>query len=197
MDPEPVTVVASGVAIAVGAAVRSGRRRLGLTVEQLAARSGVSTGALSQIERGMGNPALGTLLRLATALGIPVAQLLDGSVAADHLLVRASERPQLVGDPGHDGAAVVRQLLSPTGGRLQMIRSEVPPHFSNEGRAYRHLGQECVVVLSGSLVVQVGETRVGLGEGDALTYDTSVPHWWANPADEPAVVLGAVTPLAF
>src|ERR1700735_253953 len=48
------------------------------SLDALAARSGVSAGLLSQIERGIGNPSFQTLLRVAHALDIPVAALLAG-----------------------------------------------------------------------------------------------------------------------
>lgn len=182
----------------VGRTVRSTRRRLGMTVEALASRAGVSTGALSQLERGQGNPSLQTLRRLAAALSIPLAQLLQGEAEAEHHVVRAAQRPRLPVPSGDTrDPQVLRELLSPAGGRLQVIRSEVPPGFSNEGRSYRHLGQECVVVLSGQLRVSVGQEVVDLLPGDAITYDCTAAHWWSNPGSETTVVLGAVTPLAF
>lgn len=167
-------------------------------MEALAQRSGVSTGALSQLERGQANPSLQTVQRLATALGLPVTQLLEAAPPADHLVVRADARPRLPA-PGDvpAGEAAVRELLTPAGGRLQVIRTEVPPGASNEAGPYRHLGQECVVVLDGRLTVGVGGEVLELGPGDAITYDCTVPHWWANRTDRATVVLGAVTPLAF
>ncbi|WP_079099988.1 helix-turn-helix domain-containing protein [Streptomyces sp. WMMB 322] len=187
-----------GLASTVGATVRTTRRVVGLTVEALASRAGVSTGALSHLERGQGNPSLQTLQRLATALGIPLVQLLQGVTAPEHHVVRAGQRPRLPA-PGGDtrDSEVQRELLTPSGGRLQVIRSEVPPGFSNEGRSYRHLGQECVVVLSGRLRVSVGQEVVDLSPGDTITYDCTAAHWWSNPGTETTVVLGAVTPLAF
>lgn len=187
-----------GSVAAVGATVRSTRRLLGLTVEALASRAGVSTGALSQLERGRGNPSLLTLQRLADALSIPLVQLLQGGAEPEHHVVRAGQRPRLPasGDDTRE-SQVLRELLTPSGGRLQVIRSEVPPGFSNEGRSYRHLGQECVFVLSGRLRVGVGQEIVDLAEGDTITYDCTTAHWWSNPDTETTVVLGAVTPLAF
>lgn len=190
-DPDPELAT-------IGTTVRSTRRLLGMTVEALASRAGVSTGALSQLERGQGNPSLQTLQRLASALSIPLVQLLQGAAEPEHHLVRAGHRPRLPA-PSDDtrDPQVLRELLTPSGGRLQVIRSEVPPGFTNEGRSYRHLGQECIVVLSGRLRVSIGQEIVDLSEGDTITYDCTSPHWWANPGTETTVVLGAVTPLAF
>lgn len=182
----------------IGATVRATRRLQGMTVEALASRAGVSTGALSQLERGQGNPSLQTLQRLATALSIPLVQLLQGAAGPEHHVVRAGHGPRLPA-PSDDtrDSQVLRELLTPSSGRLQVIRSEVPPGFSNEGHSYRHLGQECVVVLTGRLTVSIGQEVVELSEGDTVTYDCTAAHWWANPGTETTVVLGAVTPLAF
>src|SRR5690348_2456589 len=61
----------------LGRLIRSARGER-FSLEALAARSGVSAGLLSQIERGIGNPSFQTLLRVAHALDIPVAELLAG-----------------------------------------------------------------------------------------------------------------------
>ncbi len=114
----------------------------------------------------------------------------------DELVVRADERellPVLEEEPASQ--RVIRELLTPgLRSSLQVIRSTLPPGFTNEGKAFRHLGTECVVVESGTLTVVHGERRVELAPGDAMTYRCSVPHWWANTSEMPCVVLGSVTP---
>lgn len=90
----------------------------------------------------------------------------------------------------------LRELLTPgMHASLQVIRTVLPKDFSNEGKAFRHLGMECVVVQSGRLVVIHGDRQVELGPGDAMTYECSTPHWWANAHDGETIVPGAVTPL--
>ncbi|RKQ84506.1 transcriptional regulator with XRE-family HTH domain [Mycolicibacterium mucogenicum 261Sha1.1M5] len=181
---------------ALGRELRDERQRQGLSLNALSQRSGVSFGLISQLERGLGNPSFLALKRLAEALGIPISRFLEGGADRDDLVVRADERtllPVLESEP--ESQLVVRELLTP--GRrssLQVIRSTLPPGFTNEGKAFRHLGTECVVVESGTLTVVHGERRVELEPGDAMTYPCSVPHWWANMTTEPCVVLGAVTP---
>ena len=93
-------------------------------------------------------------------------------------------------------AAPVRELLSPRmQSHLQVIRSTLPVGFTNEGRPFRHLGTESLLVETGRLLVVHGERRVELEPGDAMTYGCSTPHWWANAHDDVTVVLGSVTPL--
>ena len=182
------------VAVAViGSNIRRERHRHKLSVKELGRRAGVSFGLVSELERGMGNPSLQSLQRLAQALELPLPKLLSVAVV-DPMVVRADERTVLAptGDPGQ---SVHRELLTPpTQHDLQLIRSTLPSGFSNEAMPFRHLGTEAVVVLSGVLVVQHGERQVVLSTGDTITYGCSTPHWWANGHDAETVVLGAVTP---
>lgn len=187
------TDAAYGLA-ALGASIRGHRKRQGLSVEGLSQRADISFGALSQLERGKGNPSFLLLSKLAEALGMPLAQLLQGASPRDEMVVRAGERRQLPAEPG--SGQPLRELLTPgMHASLQVIRTVLPEGFSNEGKAFRHLGMECVVVESGLLSVTHGERTVELAPGDAITYECSTPHWWANVYDGETVVLGAVTPL--
>ncbi|WP_413452706.1 XRE family transcriptional regulator [Georgenia phoenicis] len=185
---------------ALGAVVRRSRQRMGLSVEALAARSGLSTGLLSQLERGRGNPSLQTLSRLAGALGTQLVSLLQSAQRHGDPIVRADSRLVLADvEPGQeDSPRPVRELLTPDQNLpLQLIRTVMPPGFSNAARPFRHLGLESVHVLSGRLDVVLGEARHELGAGDTITYECSQAHWWANPsATEETVVIGAVAPFA-
>lgn len=178
-----------------GASVRAIRRRLGLSVQALAERAGVSLGLVSQLERGMGNPSLLSLHRVAGALGVPVTALLE-EPSPELGVVPADRRHSLPPTPGVAAELqAVRELLTPRGeSTIQLIRSTLPPGFSNAERPFRHIGTECVTVVSGRLEVVHGDQRIELTEGDTATYGCSVPHWWANAASTPTVVLGAVTP---
>lgn len=180
---------------ALGHELRTQRQRQGLSVQALSKRAGVSFGLISQLERGLGNPSFAALHRLSVALGVPLPQLVAGA-EAETGVVRADERPRLpVSEDDPPAQRVVRELLTPRmSGSLQMIRSTLPVGFTNQGAPFRHLGTECVTVETGRLLVVHGDQRVELDAGDSITYGCSVPHWWANAADTPTVVLGAVTP---
>ena len=179
----------------LGTAVREARKRLGLSVQSLSEKAGVSFGLVSQLERGLGNPSLQSLQRLAGALGIPVAQLLDEPAVPLAVVTRAKRHimPAPADAPAHQRAE--RELLTPRGeSMLQLIRSTLPPGFTNEASPFRHIGTETVTVESGVLIVCQADRRVELHAGDTVTYGCSAPHWWANGHDGETVVLGAVTP---
>lgn len=178
---------------ALGDAVRRARLEQGLTVESLAHAAGVSTGSISQLERGHGNPAFLTLRRLAEALGLPVAHFVQGPPSVG-MVVRAGERKRL-----HlPEADLVYELLTPSlQGKLEVLRTQIPIGWSNESRPFVHEGEECVHLLSGCLEVAVGAERYELRDGDSITYDASQPHWYRNGTEGTALILGAVTPPSF
>ena len=195
----PVTATRSGSKeiAALGEAVRTTRSERGWSVEQLARESGLSVGIVSQIERGKGNPALSTMRNLADALGFELADLLGAAQTRNAVVVRVDDRLQLPPLAADDHAVgFVRELLSPPrNANLQVIRTVMPPHYSNRSRPFRHLGVESVHVLEGRLRVFTDSDEYLLGAGDTITNDCSTPHWWENPGEVPAVILGSVIPL--
>jgi transcriptional regulator with XRE-family HTH domain len=193
-EPSPAPDFASDEVVVLGRVLRETRAAARLSVEALAAAAGVSAGSISQLERGRGNPSFLTLRRLAAALGVPLGHFLQGP-ETDAMVVRADKRKHLR-LPTENG--LVYELLTPDlTGSLEVLRSQIPPGFDNRGRPFQHVGEECVHLLSGTLQIGIGGRRFELAEGDAITYDSSVPHYWVNVASEVAVIIGAVTPPSF
>ncbi len=185
----------AAIVIGLGAAIRSARREQGMTVERLGRVAGVSTGLISQLERGRGNPSFLTLRRLAEALELPFGHFMQGPQPQGGMVVRADQRKRLVQPQPTE---IVHELLTPDLRRsLEVLRTTVPPGWSNEDRPFKHGGEECVHVLSGTLRVTVGTSTWELGEGDSITYDSATPHWYANHTRTPVIVIGAVTPPSF
>jgi transcriptional regulator with XRE-family HTH domain len=176
--------------------LRKLRADAGLSLSSLASASGLSAGLLSQIERGHGNPSYNTLIKLAHALGVRVGDFFGGEDPEPKVaeLVKADSRRRLL----LSERGMVYELITPSmNGRLGMIKAQVASGWSNEAVPFLHEGEECVLVVEGSLVVVVGDERYQLAEGDSLTYDASAPHWYANDSDCPTVFIGAMTPPSF
>ena len=124
-------------------AARAGR----FSIEELAAASGVSAGLISQTERGLGNPSVVTLTKLAYALGLSMSSFF-ATPGSDGVVVRADARNRLV----MPLSELVYELLTPTvHGRLGMVRTTVAPSFCNRDEPFQHPGEECVHLLRGSL----------------------------------------------
>ncbi|SMQ57669.1 cupin domain-containing protein [Agreia sp. VKM Ac-1783] len=180
----------------LGDIVRSLRSASGMSLNALAGAAGVSSGILSQIERGNGNPSYSTLIKLAQALGVGVGEFFGGpDPQPQHVeLVRAGSHRRLL----LSERDLVYELLTPSlNGQLGMIRAEIGAGWSNESAPFRHDGEECVIIVEGELIVVVGDERHELAAGDTITYDASIPHWYANATTAAAVLIGAMTPPSF
>lgn len=180
----------------MGALIRSLRESAGMTLTDLSRMAGVSQGLLSQIERGRGNPAYLTLLKIAKAFDVPVGRFFDsGGEPADNRVVRADKRRQLqVTDRG-----LVYELLTPTmNGQLLVLKARIPAGYSNESVPFNHhRAEECLFVLEGTCYFQVGEDGYTLDAGDSITYQGDQPHWFRVVGDAETVIIATMTPPVF
>jgi transcriptional regulator with XRE-family HTH domain len=179
----------------LGARVRALREAEGLSLRDLAERSGVSAPMLSQVERGETSPTVAVAERIAAGLDLRLSQLLrldegGGSVA----IVRAAERRK-----GPSGAKGHRyELLTPP---LPGLRTEVSRHELAAGARTGGAGdppmhepgsRETAVVEHGEVVLVCDGERHELAEGDCVTFDADLPHHFENPGPEPAALLAVV-----
>ena len=175
---------------AVGETIALQRSTHGLTIEQLARRSSISTGLLSQLERGIGNPSLSTLTRLAQALDIPIGAFFIGSADKTDIVVHPHTRKRLV----LAEKSLTYELLVPDlQGTLSMLHIELPPGFTNEHDPFRHPGEECMLVMKGPIETHAEQRMFLLEEGDSIRFASTIPHWYRT-FEEGAVVITAMTP---
>ncbi|WP_248763317.1 helix-turn-helix domain-containing protein [Pseudarthrobacter sp. SSS035] len=176
----------------IGATIKASRARR-FTVEELADRAKVSAGLISQIERGIGNPSFETLLRLSGALELPMAELFSAPPegSPDDRVVRRDERRTI--EVPREGIGM--ELLVPDVNRqLGVLIMKLPPNLEGSSIRSSHEGEECILVLEGSLVATIGDEKYSLEEGDTITFDAVIPHWWSNLSSKPARILAISTP---
>lgn len=174
----------------IGAQLRAARKRQALTLAEVASKSGLTKGFLSQVERDLASPSVGTLLRLCAALDLPIGDLFGSTQGP---LVRAAERAPV----RFGGHGVEEFQLTPAGERrLLVLRSDIAPGGGSGEDAYRlESDAEFVHVLTGALEVQVADIEYRLAAGDSLTFDAGSPHRWSNPSPVvPARVMWVLAP---
>lgn len=176
----------------LGRVIAAGRAQQGLTVAELARLAGISTGLVSQLERGLGNPSIETVANLARALEVPIGSFFAGAAVEGNVVRRGERKRLLLGD----GSLAYEMLVPDLSGRLSMLSIQLPPHFSNEHAPFQHVGEEVVVVLTGTVDIYVGSSHVQLLEGDSIRIDAAVPHWYSTGV-EPVRVISAMTPPSF
>lgn len=179
----------------IGQQVRDLRKSRRLSLPQLSQASGLSTGLLSQIERGSSSISLRSLLALSKALGVaPMWFFNDGIVppAREHgTVVRrgAGRRLEL------PSKGLLKELMTPDlSGALQMLLVTLEPGGSTGSDTYSHPGEECGYVVEGQFHLWVDGERFELAAGDAFRFESTKPHKSFNPGDTPTRILWITTP---
>jgi transcriptional regulator with XRE-family HTH domain len=169
----------------IGARLRELRRDRGLTMAELAAATGLTSGFLSQLERDLTSVSLSSLARICAALDVRFGDVLDS--APTGAVIRRKDARAWTGI----GAHVDLLLSSRDEKRFHLMESHIPPGAGAGEALYTFPADvELVYVLSGSLELQAEGKLFRVDAGDTLTYSPREPHTWRNPSDrEQAVVL--------
>jgi transcriptional regulator with XRE-family HTH domain len=174
----------------LGSRIREFRLLRQMSLRGLAEQAKASPSFLSQLERGQTSASIGTLRRIADALGVTVADLFDQGVAVGPRVLRRADRPLL-----HTGYGTRKYLVCAK--PLQHMEAYVGEFESggSTGDPYTHGdSQELLLVLKGSIRLVLGETPHELHAGDSIEYRSSTPHQIVNAADELAEVLWVISP---
>jgi transcriptional regulator with XRE-family HTH domain len=158
----------------VGDSLRRLRKERGFSLDQLAASSGVSRAALSQIEGSRTNPTLSLLWKVAVGLGVPFQALLGGDTAGRTQVLRAGDAPPLRSTDGR----MESRLLSPAGASqgLDVYELRFLPKAHHRSEPHGQGTTETVIVLTGALRVAVADEAHDLAPGDSMFFRADVPH---------------------
>lgn len=174
----------------LGEGLRELRLRHGMTLRELAAEAEVSPGLLSQLENGVTDPSLSTLRKLAAVFKTEVSALFNEPNAPMVHLSRPGQRMRLTAPLGE----ITYERLTPGRGDLEVLMATMEPGDVSSSECRAHESTECIIVLEGEVVVEIGEERHVLVAGEALTFDSRLPHRFCDSSLEQAVFLLAVTP---
>lgn len=179
------------VAAAVARNLADHRRRRGLSLEQLAQRSGVSKGMLVQIEQGRTNPSIATLCRIANALGVTVSRFVEAGEEPLARLIPASEAIEVwQGRRGSRGKLLVG---FETPSLLEVWDWDLAPGESYEGLAHPAGTREVLHVQEGELVLTADGTQHRAGATDTLMFQADRPHRYTNEGSKRLRFLMVVT----
>lgn len=163
---------------AIGERVAELRGRLGMTLDQLAARTGFTKGYLSKIENSRKVPPIGSLARIAQALHTDITELMHSgprSAASAFCLVRAHERLPVVRGGTAFGYDYVSLADSKANKRMEPFLFTFPSQIDRYVY-FEHEGEEFIFVLAGRVEWQAGAEKVILEPGDSIYFDSRLPH---------------------
>jgi XRE family transcriptional regulator, regulator of sulfur utilization len=179
----------------VGLRVRALREHMGLSLRDLATRTGVSAPMLSQVERGETSPTLAVASRIAAGLDLTLSQLLRLDEGDAVGVVRRHERR--AGGPDGDGHSY--EVVTPPGPGQ---RAEVSVHALAPGAVTGGPGdppmhepgsRETALVTRGCVRLLIDDVAHALEDGDAVTFDADLPHQFENAGEAEAEILAVVS----
>jgi transcriptional regulator with XRE-family HTH domain len=189
--------MSEGQAPEVGQRIRALREQRALSLRALAERCGLSSNAISLIERGENSPTVSSLHLLAMALGVSITDFFEAGRDQSVVFVPPTARLR-----SQAGGIVLESLgIGLRNQQLEPFLMELEPGAGTAGEPVSHRGEEFVYCLEGRLAYQVGEQTFDLEPGSALLFQANQPHSFQNVAREPAKLLmlfmaGEDSPLA-
>ncbi len=180
------------VNIEIGQKIKNLRNRNGLTQQELADRTELTKGFISQLERGQVSPSVVTLMDLIECLGTTPGEFFKAS-AREQIVFTEADCFEKTDDHGN-----CRKWLIPTAQKFEMepLLVTLAPHQSLE-EDKPHTGEEFGYVISGKIRVHFGEESYTVKAGESFYYRTTQVHWISNPTAKPARYLWISTPPEF
>jgi mannose-6-phosphate isomerase-like protein (cupin superfamily) len=179
----------------IGARVKALREANGLSLRDLAARSGVSAPMLSQVERGETSPTLTVASRIASGLELRLSQLLRLDEGGSVTVVRTGQRQH--GGNSRRGHRFEVMTAGQPGQRAELSRHTLAPGAttgaSDDPPMHEAGSRETALVEQGRAVLVCDGQRYELTEGDCVTFDADLPHHFENPGDREAAFLAVVS----
>lgn len=182
----------------IGGKITTLRESLGLSVEELAERSGCEASTIERLESGEVAPSLTPLIKLTRALGVRLGTLLDDESELGPIVTRRDQAEQVTRIKSLETSsdAGVLDFFSLASGKasrhMEPFLIDVQPATTDEHKLSSHEGEEFLYVLSGALEVEYGKQTHELEVGDSIYYDSIVPHQVRAAGTVPARIIAVV-----
>ncbi|MDR3410093.1 MAG: cupin domain-containing protein [Formivibrio sp.] len=176
----------------VGTRLKMVRESCGISQRELAKRAGVTNASISLIEQNRVSPSISSLKKVLD--GIPMSMVdfftSDQPPAEPVHVFRAAEQPDVGG-----GGIQMRLIGAGTDNRqIGLLREVYAPGADTGKEMYKHDGQECGVVIQGTIELTI-DTQVHILEaGDGYYFPSTQPHRFRNIGKTEALVISANNP---
>jgi transcriptional regulator with XRE-family HTH domain len=163
----------------VGLKLRAARRQQQFSLRALAARVGFSASFLSQVELGQVSPSLGSLDRIAQALGMHLSDLLSEPATANGPVLHHKRQASLHSEWSH--ATIESLLPADVQSKIGVVLIGLEPGGqSGRWSSLSLAGKELAFCVRGKATLTIADERYHLGEGDSIFYDTIQTSRWEN-----------------
>jgi transcriptional regulator with XRE-family HTH domain len=191
--PEEASISAGDLQLRIGHRVRQRRAELGLKLRDLAERTGFTASFLSLLERGLTNPSVEALRKVAEALGVPVFYFLMED-APSRRVVRSDQRMRLT----FPGSKLTYELLVPDLNRkMEIFVGRLSPTGENIAVPPAHMSEECIIVTQGRMAITIGDETYILDAGDSVYFSGPELREIRAIGSDELVWISAITPPIF
>lgn len=162
----------------LGEKLRQARKEKGLTLGTFSARTGLSPGFLSRLERGEANASIANLIVISTELGVSLSNFFEDNHAntpPQYVLTRAQDRDSAT---RLSGGGYASHLITGDVGNDQLSAFEVvyfPGELTNRN-VLTHKGEEVLYLLEGTVEFRIGDHCINLHGGDCIHFSSELPH---------------------
>jgi transcriptional regulator with XRE-family HTH domain len=179
----------------LGQRISRRRQQRGLSLEDLASRTGLALDLLQKLEQDEYTPPLGELIRLGKALEMKMGYFISPAASRPYTIMRSYQRQQVAryASGSKSSHGYIYESLAPEKGDRTMEPFIVTLRPSDTQEVSTHDGQEFIYVLEGRLEARVGDHTEVLDAGDAIYYDSIHPHLVRCHGDQLTRILAVLT----
>ena len=175
----------------IGEKIKQLRLQHRLTQEELANRCELSKGFISQLERDLTSPSIATLIDILECLGTNLKDFFSES-AEEKLVFGLQDYPVKEDENG----SITWLVPSAQKNSMEPILVSINPGASLE-EDDPHEGEEFGYVLSGKIILHLGNSQKKCSKGDSFYFKPAMPHYIENSGKTPALLLWVSTPPSF
>lgn len=185
----------------VGNKIKSLRLKLSMNTKELSQKADISSGMLSQLEKGSTQGSVETLRKIAKVLNVTIAFLFEdksdikSKTNEVSLIVRKDERKKI----SFPDSLYKCELLTPNlQGDIEFVLVELEANrTTTEMLPHTRGGEECNLVMYGTIEIQLADEHYILNEGDSIRFNPEIPHKIENKTNKKSSYISVITPPSF
>lgn len=178
----------------LGALLRAIRSSRHLTIKEVAAKAGVSSSLLSQIERNRISPSLDTLLQILEVYGVPPNKFFKDYETNSRVEIIRKDDRKIYQRKGFKYEKLCGDSQIKGNHSFNAFFLELSPGQQRGDESNGHLGRELGIVVEGSAQLVYGDETYEIHQGDSVSFFSEIPHVIKNSSDHIFRAYWVVTP---
>jgi len=172
----------------IGEHIRRLRLKRHVSLRAFAVQTGFSPSFISQLENGQVSPSLGSMQKIADALGVTLGEFFAAAtIGEESLIVRPADRRRL--DSTWTDAHLEALGSMARSRRLEPVLAIFGPGGKSGKHTHASSHEEFAFVVKGRVTLTLGDEESELVPGDAVTLPAQAPHQWENRSPENVEIL--------